>query len=298
LSGLAKGVAPFIPFVAEMVYDSLNKNNGHRKESVHLEDYPSSNPLRVDPDLLLFMEVARKITILGRSVRNKVNIKIRQPLSKAILVIPNQNEREGTMQFEDIIQEELNVKEIQWTAKLPEGIELVLKPRFSVLGPKHGSKVKDVARVLSQVERQTALQLLEEGHLFILVSGEKVLIERQEVDILLKASGSVSVESMEGYAVVLDTQLNNILLREGYLRDLVHQIQLLRKEAGFEVEDRIRIGVNDGTNQIARILIQENEQFIQDETLAYEILYGNSLRNDFSREFSFGDYSFNLTLER
>jgi isoleucyl-tRNA synthetase len=87
-------------------------------------------------------------------------------------------------------------------------------------------------------------------------------------------------------------------LREGYLRDLVHQIQLLRKEAGFEVEDRIRIGVNDGTNQIARILIQENEQFIQDETLAYEILYGNSLRNDFSREFSFGDYSFNLTLER
>ena len=158
--------------------------------------------------------------------------------------------------------------------------------------------MKDVARVLSQVERQTALQLLEEGHLFILVSGEKVLIERQEVDILLKASGSVSVESMEGYAVVLDTQLNNILLREGYLRDLVHQIQLLRKEAGFEVEDRIRIGVNDGTNQIARILIQENEQFIQDETLAYEILYGNSLRNDFSREFSFGDYSFNLTLER
>ena len=125
-----------------------------------------------------------------------------------------------------------------------------------------------------------------------------MLIERQEVDILLKASGSVSVESMEGYAVVLDTQLNNILLREGYLRDLVHQIQLLRKEAGFEVEDRIRIGVNDGTNQIARILIQENEQFIQDETLAYEILYGNSLRNDFSREFSFGDYSFNLTLER
>jgi isoleucyl-tRNA synthetase len=124
------------------------------------------------------------------------------------------------------------------------------------------------------------------------------LIERQEVDIILKASGSVSVESMEGYAVVLDTQLNAVLLREGYLRDLVHQIQLLRKEAGFEVEDRIRIGVNDGTNQIARILIQENEQFIQDETLAYEILYGNSLRNDFSREFSFGDYSFNLTLER
>jgi len=124
------------------------------------------------------------------------------------------------------------------------------------------------------------------------------LIERQEVDILLEPKGSISVESMEGYAVVLDTQLNEMLLREGYLRDLVHQIQLLRKEAGFEVEDRIRIGVNDRTNPIARKLIQENEQYIQNETLAYEILYENSLQNVFTSEFSFGDYTFNLTLER
>ncbi|NLJ37487.1 MAG: hypothetical protein GX432_01845, partial [Candidatus Atribacteria bacterium] len=87
-------------------------------------------------------------------------------------------------------------------------------------------------------------------------------------------------------------------LREGYLRDLVHQIQLFRKEAGFEVEDRIRIGVNNGTNQLARILIQENEQYIQDETLAYEILYDNLRSNGFTREFSFGEYSFNLTLQR
>jgi len=90
-------------------------------------------------------------------------------------VIPNQNEREGTMQFEDIIQEELNVKEVQWTAKLPEGIELVLKPRFSILGPKHGSKVKEVARALSQVDRQTALQLLEEGHLLDTISSKEFI---------------------------------------------------------------------------------------------------------------------------
>ena len=298
LSELAKTVAPFIPFVAEMVYDSLYKNNIQRKESVHLEDYPQPNPLRVDSDLLLSMEVARKMTMLGRSVRNKVNIKIRQPLSKAILVIPNQNEREGAMRFEDIIQDELNVKEIHWTETLPEEIQLILKPRFAVLGPKYGSRVKEIARALSQVDRHAALQLLEEGQLYVLILGERVLIEREEVDILLKASGSISVESMEGYAVVLDTQLNDLLLREGYLRDLVHQIQLFRKEAGFEVEDRIRIGVNNGTNQIARILIQENEQYIQDETLAYEILYDNLRSNGFTREFSFGEYSFNLTLQR
>lgn len=298
LSELAKTVAPFIPFVAEMVYDSLYKNNIQRKESVHLEDYPQPNPLRVDSDLLLSMEVARKMTMLGRSVRNKVNIKIRQPLSKAILVIPNQNEREGAMRFEDIIQDELNVKEIHWTETLPEEIQLILKPRFAVLGPKYGSRVKEIARALSQVDRHAALQLLEEGQLYVLILGERVLIEREEVDILLKASGSISVESMEGYAVVLDTQLNDLLLREGYLRDLVHQIQLFRKEAGFEVEDRIRIGVNNGTNQVARILIQENEQYIQDETLAYEILYDNLRSNGFTREFSFGEYSFNLTLQR
>jgi len=298
LSGLTKTVAPFIPFVAEMVYNSLHQSDLNRKESVHLENYPLSDPLRIDYDLLLSMEVARKITILGRSVRNKVNIKIRQPLSNAILVVPNPNEREGAKQFEDIIQEELNVKEVSWSATLPEEIGLILKPRFAVLGPKYGSKVKEVARALSQVDRQTALKLLEEGNIYISVLGEQVLIERQEVDILLEPKGSISVESMEGYAVVLDTQLNEMLLREGYLRDLVHQIQLLRKEAGFEVEDRIRIGVNDRTNPVARKLIQENEQYIQNETLAYEILYENSLQNVFTSEFSFGDYTFNLTLER
>ncbi len=298
LSGLTKTVAPFIPFVAEMVYNSLHQSDLNRKESVHLENYPLSDPLRIDYDLLLSMEVARKITILGRSVRNKVNIKIRQPLSNAILVVPNPNEREGAKQFEDIIQEELNVKEVSWSATLPEEIGLILKPRFAVLGPKYGSKVKEVARALSQVDRQTALKLLEEGNIYISVLGEQVLIDRQEVDILLEPKGSISVESMEGYAVVLDTQLNEMLLREGYLRDLVHQIQLLRKEAGFEVEDRIRIGVNDRTNPVARKLIQENEQYIQNETLAYEILYENSLQNVFTSEFSFGDYTFNLTLER
>jgi len=280
-----------------MVYGSLYKESPDRKESVHLEDYPLPDQLRIDKELIQSMEVARKITNLGRSIRNKVNVKIRQPLSSAVLVVPSRDEREGAAQFEDIIQDELNVKSIQWTASLPEEIDLVLKPRFAILGPKHGSKVKDIARVLSQVDRHTALQLLEDGCLNISLAEEQVLIEREEVDILLEARGSMSVESMEGYAVILETQLNDSLLSEGYLRDLVHQIQIFRKEAGFDVEDRIRIGVNQGTNQVAWNLIHENEEYIQEETLA-QIEYDHSFQGAFTREFTIGEYVFNLTLER
>jgi len=298
LLNLSKCVAPFIPFVAEMVYDSLQKNVSDRKESVHLEEYPVAVQQRIDSELLLSMDVARKLTNLGRAVRNKVNIKIRQPLSTAVLVVPNEHERQCAVQFEDIIQDELNVKEIRWTATLPEEIELILKPRFAVLGPKHGQNVKNIAKALSQIDRTTALRILDEGHFLLSLPQGEVKIERDEVDIVLKAQGTVSVESMEGYAVILDTQLSEALIKEGFIRDLVHQIQVLRKDAGFDVEDRIQIWINSRTDAHARTLIQENEDYIRSETLAKKIFYDSSGKNGFTREFTIANFIFNLTLER
>jgi isoleucyl-tRNA synthetase len=103
---------------------------------------------------------------------------------------------------------------------------------------------------------------------------------------------------MEGYAVILNTQLSEALIKEGFIRDLVHQIQVLRKEAGFDVEDRIQICINNRTDAHAQTLIQENEDYIRSETLARKIFYDSSGKNGFTREFTIADFIFNLTLER
>ncbi len=298
LEGLSKLMAPFIPFVAEALYLNLTCGHEKKKESVHLEDYPDHHPELVDSELLTSMEVARRLTILGRSIRNRVNLKTRQPLRRGVLVVPNRQELEKATRFDPVIREELNIKETQWTSTLPAGVRVSLKPVFSVLGPRCGKKVKEISRLLSQVSQEECLRYLESGELKLSVEEEHILLGREDIEVSLRADRGLSVESGEGYAVVLDTELDQNLLREGMARELVHMIQVTRKEAGFEVEDRIRVFLETEGNNDLEQLVEEYAEFIRSETLADQISLGYSPSGGFTRECRINGKKIFMTLER
>jgi isoleucyl-tRNA synthetase len=245
------------------------------------------------------MEVARKLTNLGRSVRNKVNIKLRQPLRKAIMVVPQEKERERALPFTSIIQEELNVKEIEWISHLPEEVTVSLKPRFSILGPRYGQKVKEIARLLKNLEEDKSRQFWEMGEVSLLLEGEEVILKREEVELELQAREGLAVESEGEYAVILDTFLDQELQEEGMVRDLIHAIQIWRKEAGLEVEDRIELEVREGTDPEWIDLIEKYSSLIQDEVLASSLsLCGDGEREIISKEWELNGKKLVLALRR
>ena len=270
---LSKLCAPFIPFVSEILYGVLVKPLAVGKESVHLEDYPLSNESQIDETLLRSMELARKLATLGRAVRNKVNIKLRQPLRKAILVVPREEERRFILPLADLIQEELNVKEVEWVTHLPESVDIELKPRFAILGPRYGKKVQEIARFLTGCDRERSRRFLEEGHLTFSLDGEEIILKKDEVEIVLKSREGFAIESDEGYAVILDTKLDEELKEEGIIRDFIHTIQTTRKENGFDVEDRIELYLLAGTDPAFANILKKYTHLVQDEILAEAILF-------------------------
>ncbi|MGQ9747155.1 MAG: isoleucine--tRNA ligase [Candidatus Caldatribacteriaceae bacterium] len=272
LVGLAKLCAPFIPFVSEILYGNLTGPLGREKESVHLEDYPVVRRDQIDSDLLRSMELARKLTALGRAVRSKVNIKLRQPLRKAILLVPKEEERRLVFPLADLIREELNVKELEWVKHLPESVDVKLRPRFAVLGPRYGKKVKEIARYLAECDTSKGRSFLEKGFLSVMLGEEEIVLGKEEIEIILRPREGFSVESDEGHAVVMDTKLDQELQEEGIIRDFIHTVQLVRKESGFEVEDRIELCLFSGTDPAFTDILEKYKSLVQEEVLAETVL--------------------------
>ncbi|MCD6156706.1 MAG: isoleucine--tRNA ligase, partial [Candidatus Atribacteria bacterium] len=279
LLDLSRLMAPFIPFAAELAYQRLTKGIKQRKESVHLEDYPSFNEELLDQELVSTMDVVRTLANLGRAVRNKVNVKLRQPLRRALLVVPELSERERARRFENLLKEELNVKHVEWLDRLPKEVKIVLKPNFKELGPRFGAKVKEIASALAKCSRDEALKLLEQGELTLTLGEEPIILSPSEVEVLLETMGTLHMESAGKYAVILDAALDEELKKEGIVRDIIHRIQLMRKEAGFEVTDRIMLLVDNQTEEPLKQILREFAPLIQEEVLAREIVF-DSISDD------------------
>ncbi len=283
---LSKLLAPFIPFVAEMLYQNLTDPLPSSRESVHLEDYPEVEESFIDWDLLESMKILRLLVSLGRAVRNKVNIKLRQPLRQAVVVLPSED-KDRVAPFENLLRDELNVKTVDWVLEFPEYIEVRLKPRFALLGPRYGEKVKEIARVLSVCPQKEARKFLEEGQIQLSVLGEAVILRREELEVLLQAHGHVSVESEGRYAVILDTALDEDLKEEGAIRELIHGIQVWRKELGLEVDERIDLFFLGGSDSYLLEIVGRHLKLIQEEVLAQDVALGISGGGDHTlREFS------------
>ena len=267
LETVIKLAAPMIPFMAEDIYRNLVCSvNPSAPESVHLCDYPVSNPAFVDKELEASMDEVLNIVVLGRAARNSANIKNRQPLGKIFVTAPKALADE----YREIIEDELNVKELEFVTDSSSYVSYSFKPQLKTLGPKYGKLLGAIREYLTSLDGSAAKQELDEkGTLTFTAGGTEISLAPEDFLIETVQREGFQAESGGGVTVVLDTNLTPELIEEGFVRELISKIQTMRKDAGFEVMDTIKIYVS-GNDKIAAIF-EANKASIAHDVLATAI---------------------------
>ncbi len=264
---VAKCAAPMIPFMTEDIYRNLvcgiNKN---APESVHLCDFPAADESVIDKELEKNMDAVLKIVVMGRACRNTANIKNRQPIGKMYVKAPY----ELPEFYIEIIEEELNVKKMEFTEDISRFTSYSFKPQLRTVGPKYGKYLGQIRQALSELDGNAAMdELKSKGTLKLdSVSAEVVLLEEDLLITTTQTEGYVTDQDNE-VTVALDTNLTEELIEEGFVRELISKIQTMRKEAGFEVMDKILVSCHS-KGKAAEILMK-NKAEIQSEVLAEDI---------------------------
>ena len=264
---VSKVAAPMIPFMTEEIYQNLVKSvDASAPESIHLCDYPIANEAYIDKTLEENMDEVLKIVVMGRACRNTANIKNRQPIGK-MFVKGASNLPEF---YQDIVTDELNVKEIELTDDVRAFTSYTFKPQLKTVGPKYGKLLGGIKNELSNLDGNAAMdELNATGVLKLQVNGQEIELTKEDLLIdMAQMEGYVS-ESDYGITVVLDTNLTEELLTEGFVREIISKVQTMRKEAGFEVMDKIKV-TYDGSEKAEKVFAEYAEQIGQ-ETLAVAV---------------------------
>ena len=268
---VAKVAAPMIPFMTEDIYQNLVRSlDKEAPESIHLCDFPVANEAHIDKDLEAKMEEVLKVVVLGRAARNTANIKNRQPIGrmfvKAETALPEF--------YQEIIQDELNVKKVEFTDDVRAFTSYSFKPQLRTVGRKYGKYVNEIKEILAGLDGNQAMDTLNETDLLSFETQDGTKVELAKEDLLIdmaQVPGFVS-EGDNFVTVVLDTNLTPELIEEGFVREIISKIQTMRKEAGFEVMNHINV-FQDGNDKLAEILKKHTEE-IKKEVLADNILIG------------------------
>ncbi|MDD4451029.1 MAG: isoleucine--tRNA ligase, partial [Sphaerochaeta sp.] len=259
-----KAVAPIIPFTTEDIYQNLRTSD--MEQSVHLCRYPDYDEQERDLALESQMSLAQKAIAMGRSLRASNNLKIRQPLKTVFLVDREEDERAILLSMQDIIAEELNVKEVHISSDESELVDYSAKANFKVLGSKLGKDMKEVAALIAALDGRVIASMLDgKSHTVVYSKGE-IAISKDEIIVQRTELEGVKVLNDGSLTVGFDTKVTQELLEEGIARDIVRSIQNLRKESGFEVSDRIRL-TWDG-DDVVKHVFEHFGQTIAKETLS------------------------------
>jgi len=290
---LAKVSAPFIPYMTEDIYRNLVlKVDNSAPESIHLCEYPVHNEVYIDKELEKNMESVLDIVVLGRAARNTANIKNRQPIG--IMYVKSEFGALPTF-YVDIIAEELNVKEVQFKDDVRDFTSYSFKPQLKTLGPKFGKNIGKIREILVSVDGNTAMdELNTTGSLTITLDGEEAKLLKE--DLLIEAAkkeGFVS-NSDKGVTVVLDTNLTEELIEEGFVRELISKVQTMRKDAGFEVMDHIAI--SQSGNEHIETIMKNNVEQIKSEVLADDITFKEA--KGFVKEWNINGENVTLGVEK
>jgi isoleucyl-tRNA synthetase len=246
LLATAKAMAPVAPFLPEAIYRRLREGvDSAAPKSVHLCEYPEVDEAAIDPALEASMGAARSIVVLGRAARNVSNIKIRQPLSRLMVAGVALGDRAGVEALTDLVLAELNVKELVWT-DAEDLVSLKADPIFPKLGPKHGKDVNQVAEAIRALPPEDVEKLGAGSPVTVSVGDEVATVEPDDVEISSEGRAGYAVQSESGLTAALDTELTDELVDEGFAREMINKIQFMRKDAGFDVVDRIHVRYEAG----------------------------------------------------
>ena len=261
---LCKAAAPMIPFMTEDIYQNLVRNiDKDAPESIHLCDFPTYDEKLIDKDLEKNMEEVLDIVVLGRACRNTANIKNRQPIGTMYVKAPEVLDN----YYVEIIEDELNVKEVKFTDDVSAFTSYSFKPQLKTLGRRFGKNINAVREILANIDGNKAMaELKETGFVTINVEGNDEKLSEEDLLIETAQMEGFETGSDYGITVVLDTNLSDELIEEGFVREIISKIQTMRKDSDFEVMDHIKVSC-EGNEKIASV-ITKNEATIKDETLA------------------------------
>ena len=267
---ISKAAAPMIPFMTEQIYQNLVRSiDKNAPESIHLCDFPEADEAHIDKELEAKMDAVLKIVVMGRAARNTANIKNRQPIANMFVKAP-----EALPEFyKEIIEEELNVKNVTFTDDVREFTSYTFKPQLKTVGPKYGKLLGNIRKALAEIDGNSAMDTLnEKGVLTFDFDGNAVELSKEDLLIDTAQTEGYVTEGDNTVTVVLDTRLTPELLEEGFCRELISKIQTMRKEAGFEVMDHIYVYV-DKNDKISDI-IKKYAETLKGEVMADSITLG------------------------
>ncbi len=289
---ICKAAAPMIPFMTEEIYRNLVCSiDKTAPESIHLCDFPTVDTEMIDKDLEASMEEVLDIVVMGRAARNTANIKNRQPIGTMYV----RAERPLDPMFQEVVADELNVKNVEFKEDLSDFTSYTFKPQLKTVGPKYGKLLNGIRAHLSEINGREAMKELEnEGSISFDIDGQKVVLSKEDL--------LIDTAQMEGYVteedstvtVVLDTNLSDELIEEGFVREIISKIQTMRKEAGFEVMDKIVVYCM-GNQKIEGYLKEYREQILSD-IMATDICFDET--KGYTKEWSINGESVTLGVEK
>ena len=280
LKGLSKLIAPITPFISEEIYRNLTN-----EESVHLAHFPKYDKKLINNEIEKRMDLVRNLISLGRNVREEEKVKVRQPISEVILDGKNKEILKG---LEELIKEELNVKNIIFENDLTKYMNLSVKPNFKEAGKILGNKMKDFVKFLSNLSEEE-IENIQKGKT---LSFEGIEITNNLIEVKISSKEGMSVAMEDKNFIILNTTLTEELIKEGIAREVVSKVQNLRKEKDFDIENRIKLYYN--SNDYFDEVLQKFGEYIKDETLALEIIKDDTL----TKKYNINDIEVYLDVER
>ena len=289
---ISKAAAPMIPFMTEQIYQNLvRKLDSSAPESIHLCDFPEVHAEMLNSALEQSMDEVLRIVVMGRACRNSAGIKNRQPIGQMFVKAPEALEDF----YQDIIREELNVKKLQFTDDVRDFTSYSFKPQMRTVGPKYGRLLNDIKKALTELNGNEAMdQLNAAGELHLDISGTDVVLTRDDLLIDTAQMPGYISENDRDLTVVMDTNLTPELIEEGFVREIMSKIQTMRKEAGFEVTDHIRVYLTE--NEKLTVLAEKYADEIKGGVLADSIVIG--ALNGYTKEWNINGEQVALGVEK
>jgi len=270
LETVAMLAAPIAPFYTDQLFTDLNAMTGKSNvESVHHSHFPKANTSLIDKDLEERMEIAQRLSSMVLGLRRKVNIKVRQPLSKLMVPVLNEQFRRQLQGVENLILSEVNVKELQYLDDTEGVLVKKIKPNFKTLGPRFGKAMKAVSAAINSMSQSDIAMLEREGTFSINIDGSAQNIVIDDVEIFSEDIPGWLVANEDKFTVALDITITDELKNEGIAREFINRIQNLRKDAGYDVTDKVNISILK--HQAINKAIEQHKEYIASQTLARDI---------------------------
>ncbi len=295
---LSRILAPFTPFVVEALHQNLvRQSDQDAPESVHHCDWPEPVEAGEDQQLIEEMSLVQSLVSMGHAARNSANRKLRQPLAEAAFRVPSTAEEETIRKYDGLIRDELNVKQVRLLDTATEAVEYQLKALPKQLGQKYGAKYPAIRAAVGELDAEQAAERLIAGQAIdVQVDGETLTLEPDEVEVRVEAHEGFAAVAEGAYVAALDTELSEELVYEGLAREFVRRVQELRKQADFNVDDRIRIEYS-ASEALAKA-IEQNKDYIQEETIALSLEGVDSPGGENKTEDTFEGEKVSISVER